>query len=167
MDAGPQDPAVVDRALVEELARSVLEQAAPEELVIFEETAQEYFDDPQAVLDPKRRDEAVGFGLDVALLTPYVLAVATPVLTFLLDAVVTAAKSEAKPVVGDLVRRLFRRLRPGPDPGPADDAPVALTAEQSAQVREVALARATDLGLPEAQARLLADSVVGGLVVRG
>jgi hypothetical protein len=32
-------------------------------------------------------------------------------------------------------------------------------------VREVALARATDLGLPAEQARLLADSVVGGLVV--
>jgi len=163
-----------DRALVEDLARSVLEQAAPEELVIFEDTAEEYFRDPDAVLDPKRRDEAVGFGLDVALLTPYVLAVATPVLTFLLNAAADAAKKEATPVVGDLVRRLFRRFRRDDDAAdeagkarPAGEGPVALTPEQADRVREVAMARAADLGLPEQTQRLLAESVVGGLVVAG
>lgn len=176
---GPMTP---DRALVEDLARSVLEQAAPEELVIFEDTAEEYFRDPDAVLDPKRRDEAVGFGLDVALLTPYVLAVATPVLTFLLNAAADAAKKEAIPVVGDLVRRLFRRFRrddyaadDAPDDAPdeagkarpAGEGPVALTPEQADRVREVAMARAADLGLPEQTQRLLAESVVGGLVVAG
>ena len=34
------------------------------------------------MLSAKGKDEAVGFGLDVALLTPYVLAVAAPVLSY-------------------------------------------------------------------------------------
>jgi hypothetical protein len=163
----PPEP---DRDLLEELARTILEQSAPEELVIFEETSEEYFRDPDGVLHPARRDEALGFGLDLALLTPYVLAVATPVLTFLLQTVAAAAKEEATPRVRELVRRLFNRAgekadqRPAP---PADGEPPALTADQAREVREVALARATDLGLPAEQARLLADSVVGGLVVAG
>jgi hypothetical protein len=161
----PPEP---DRALLEELARTVLEHSAPEELVIFDETSEEYFRDPDGVLHPARRDEALGFGLDLALLTPYVLAVATPVLTFLLRTVADAAKEEATPRVRELVRRLFNRSegdRGGQGTPASDGAPVALTAEQAREVREVALARATDLGLPAEQARLLADSVVGGLVV--
>jgi hypothetical protein len=163
-------PPDTDRDLLEELARTILEHSAPEELVLFEETSEEYFRDPEGVLHPARRDEALGFGLDLALLTPYVLAVATPVLTFLLQTVTAAAKEEATPRVRELVRRLFNRgggertAEGGPGDG-AGDAPVALTGEQARQVREVALARATDLGLPAEQARLLADSVVGGLVV--
>jgi hypothetical protein len=149
-----------ERALVEELARAVLEQAAPEELLIFEETSREYFSDPRAVLHPPRRDEAVGFGLDAALLTPYALAVATPVLSFLLQTVADAARSEAQPVIRDWVRRLLRRS--GRDAG---DGVAPLTPQQAARVQELARSRAADLGLPEEQQRLLADSVLGGLVV--
>jgi hypothetical protein len=154
---------------MQEFARAVLEQAAPEELAIFDETSEEYFSDPQSVLTPGRRDEAVGFGLDVALLTPYVLAVATPVLSFLLDTVVKTTKQETTPVIADLVRRFFRRLKVGEESAGATKQATSevhgLTKEQAATVREVALARAADLGLPEGQARLLADSVIGGLVV--
>jgi hypothetical protein len=160
----PSSPPAADRDLLEELARTILERSAPEELVIFEETSEEYFHNPDAVLHPARRDEALGFGLDLALLTPYVLAVAAPVLSFLVQTVASAAKEEATPHVKELVRRLFNRSsekRPGQG---AKDV-LALTGEQAREVREVALARATDLGLPAEQARLLADSVVGGLVV--
>jgi hypothetical protein len=154
-----------DRDLLEELARTILEHSAPEELVIFEETSEEYFRDPDAVLHPARRDEPLGFGLDLALLTPYVLAVAAPVLGFLVQTVAAAAKEEATPRVRELVRRLFNRSAGEGVRPEQDDQPLALTVEQAREVREVALARAADLGLPAEQARLLADSVVGGLVV--
>jgi hypothetical protein len=162
----PSLPPDADRDLLEELARTILEHSAPEELVIFEETAEEYFHDPDAVLHPARRDEALGFGLDLALLTPYVLAVAAPVLSFLVQTVAAAAKEEATPRVRELVRRLFNRSA-GRNEQEGEDAPMTLTPDQAREVRQVALARATDLGLPEEQARLLADSVVGGLAVAG
>jgi hypothetical protein len=164
-DDVPHTEVAYDEELVRDFAVTVLQRAAPEELALFEESAADYFRDPEAVLAPARRDEAVGFGLDLALLTPYVLAVASPVLAFLVQTVGGVLKDESEPAV----RRWLRRLL-GRDGAPADDgAPAAptLTTDQAERVREIALARATDLGLPEGQARLLADSVVGGLVATG
>jgi hypothetical protein len=164
MDKVPGSGVEEDRSLVEELAQLVLEQAAPEELLIFNETADEYFRDPDRVLDPKRRDEAVGFGLDMAMLTPYVIAVVTSCLSFLAKTVAETATSEAtKPAIGGLVRRFFRRRHEGE---PEDDAP-ALSRDQAEVVRELAFGRAKDLARSDEHARLLADAVVGGLNVAG
>ncbi len=166
-DAGFGAP---DRALVEEFAKQVLGEVAPEELAVFDETAQEYHEDPQGVLSASGRDEAVGFGLDIALLTPYVLAVSGPVLAFLLKTVGDAAKKESQPLIADWVHRLFRHShgdkKPESDQKPDPDEPEAiLSPEEAEQVREVALARAHDLKLPDEKARLLADAIVGGLNV--
>ncbi len=81
-----------ERDLVDELARSVLQQIAPEELVLFAETEADYFRDPELVLSGRRRDEAVGFGLEMALMTPYVLAAGTVVVRFLASAVSDAGR---------------------------------------------------------------------------
>jgi hypothetical protein len=157
--AGELSPQV-ERELVAELGQLVLEQTAPEELAIFPETAREYFDDPQAVLDPGRRDEPVGFGLELALLTPYVLAVVTPVIHYLATTVADAVREEVTPVLVPLVRRLFRR----PDQAPeAPDDPTPLRAEQLRHVREVAYQQGKGLGLEEERASMLADAVVGRL----
>jgi hypothetical protein len=43
-------PPEAENELVAELARLALEQAAPEELVLFPDNAKEYFKDPQAAL---------------------------------------------------------------------------------------------------------------------
>lgn len=147
-----------EQDLISELGRLVLDRAAPEELLVFDETADEYFRDPQAVLDPKRRDEAVGFGLDIALLTPYVLAVVTPVVHFLLDAASQAVQDEAKSSIAGVVRRLLRR---GGEPAAA---PAALSTEQLRSVRELAYTRARAVGVEDPQATVIADAVVGGLV---
>ena len=155
-------PSADERELVSELAQAVLERTAPEELLVFPETADEYFRDPQAVLDPKRRDEAVGFGLDLALVTPFVLAVATPVVRFLLDSTAEAVQAEAKTSIAAVVRRLVRR---GDDAeAPASDPVPALSTAQLQSVRELAYTRAKAVGVDEAQAALMADAVVGGLV---
>ena len=164
----PSRPTVPDRDLVDEFAKQVLAEVAPEELAIFDETAEEYHQDPQGVLSASGRDEAVGFGLDLAMLTPYVLAVAGSVLGFLLDTVGDAAKTESKPIITDLVHRLFRRGKDD-EKGKAEQEKAeptpGLSPEQAAQVRDVAMARAHDLKLPESKARLLADAIVGGLTV--
>ena len=158
-----QLPPEAENELVAQLARMALEQAAPEELVLFQDNAREYFKDPQAALSPERRDEALGFGLDLAILTPYALAVATSVIRFLASTVGEAVGEESKPLVTRIVRRLLRR--PDPASETAEATPPPLTAEQTRQIHEVAYQRAKRLGLDEDQATLLADSVVGGLVL--
>ncbi len=150
------------RALASELAELSLEDAAPEELVLFPEISEEYFRDPDGVIGAQSRDEAVGFGLDIAMLTPFLLAVATPVVQFLASVVEETAKEEVKAPVADAVRRLLRRDRSAPaEPG----AQPALSREQARQVRQTAYDQARGLGVDEARAGLLADSLVGRLLV--
>jgi hypothetical protein len=154
------DSPPADRDLVRALTAAALEVAAPEELVVLEETAAEFFADRRALLHPKDRDDPVGFGIDVGLIAPYVLAVATPVVKFLLDTVAGAAEDAAKPMVVDAARRLIRRPRGGPD----GDGTVPLTLDQVRHARAIAYDEARRLGLAEDQCLLLADSVAGGLV---
>ncbi len=163
VDSMNQLPPDTENELVTELARLVLEQAAPEELALFPDTAEEYFTDPQAALDPKRRDEALGFGLEMAMLTPYVLAIATSVIRFLTSTVLEAVGEESKPLVTRIVRHLIRR--PDAETKGAGDALTPLSTHQARQVREIAYQHAKRLGLDEDQAVVLADSVVGGLVL--
>jgi len=170
----PSDRGDIEKVLVGELTCTVLRRVAPEELVVFDETAADYFRDPELVLNGRRRDEAVGFGLEMALLTPYVLAVGTVVVRFLgsivSDAVRDEVRDELKPVIAGPVRRLFRREGAPPadrrESGGPDRAP-GVTAEQAREVRRVALLQARRSGLDDEKASLLADAFVGALLVNG
>ncbi|WP_125611270.1 hypothetical protein [Specibacter cremeus] len=147
-----------ERELSTALARLVVERIAPEELVVFDETAEEYFDDPRKALGAGLRDEPLGFGLDLALLTPFALAVAGQVVQFITDLVAGAVKDEAKPVVASLLRRLLHR--------PAEASTnVPLTVEQSRRVHEIAVSEGRRLGLAEPTTALLGDAIVGALAL--
>jgi hypothetical protein len=163
-----------EQELVGELARAVVRCVAPEELGLFAETEADYFRDPGLVRRARSRDEALGFGLDLALLTPYVLVVGTAVVHFLAmvvsDAVRDEARDELKPVIAGRVRRLLRR----DDPAAADrrqaeehDRARGVTVEQAREVRQVALRQAMQSGLDDEKAALLADAFVGALLVNG
>lgn len=160
MNRAQRDPD--DEHLVRELAQVVLEQTAPEELLLFDETAAEYFADPQGVLEARGRDEPVGFGLELAMVTPVVLAVLTPVVQFLLSAAADALKQEVRPVLVRWVRALFHK---GQAPAQEQVPTPALTAAQAAHVRQLAHDRAIQLGMSKGDADLLADSVIGGMAV--
>ncbi|AEV86735.1 HtpX-like protease [Actinoplanes sp. SE50] len=156
-----QQPPAINRDLVTTLTAAALAAAAPEELTILNEIAEEYFADPDAVLNPRRRDEAVGFGVDLALLAPYALAIATPVVHFLIETASSEMQNAARPLVAQTVRRLLRRS------AGEMDAPSAtpLNSQQARRVREIAYDRARQLDLPEAQCVVLADAIAGAILV--
>jgi len=150
-----------EQELVTALAELALEQAAPEELAVFPETADEYFRDPEATLHPRQREEAVGFGLELALLTPYLMVVVTHVVRMLASLIEQSVEEELKPSVAQLVHKLFRRAdQTAAEPG----GPAPLTPNQLRRLRDTAYERGIGLGLDEPRASLLADSVVGRLV---
>jgi hypothetical protein len=161
------DPALLsaedERALTAELAWNAVSVTAPDELSIFEETAADYFADPQRSLSAARGDEAVGFGLELALVTPTVLAVAAAALHALGAIVSDAFKSEGQPVARRLIRRLFRL--PDRDSHPAESAPPPLSVEQARHVRSAAYNRAVALGMSHPEAGILADAIAGRLLV--
>ncbi|MFP5282081.1 MAG: hypothetical protein ACLGIF_01365, partial [Actinomycetes bacterium] len=156
-------PADQERALATELAETVVGQVAPEELLVFRETAAEYHDNPDRVLHPRRRDEPLGFGLEMELLSPYVLAVAGPVVGYLLSVAKETITEGSTTLVSEWIRGLFR-TKEKPAAADAEDS-AALTPQQARRVHEITYQRATLLGLPEDRAVLLADAVVGGVQV--
>ena len=144
-----------ERSLIAELTEMALAQAAPDELVVFDETAEEYFADPQAAISAAAKGQAVGFGLELAMITPAALAVGSVVMQALISIVSERTLTAGARTVSSQVRRLMRKEEPNPE--------ITLTREQAGRVRQVALDQAAALGLPEAQALLLADSFVGAI----
>ena len=107
------------------------------------------------------KDESVGFGIELALLTPYLIELATAAVRALGSMFGDAVKAEGTPYVRSLIRKLFRL--PDPAAAPAKAAP--LSQAQARFVRDVALQRAKDIGLAPDKAGLLADAITGGLLV--
>ena len=169
-------PPEAERELVNELSLVMLHQIAPEELVLYDETAEQYFRDPKLTGKPKPKEEAVGFGLELAMYTPCVLAVAAAAVRFLASTVAEAAREELsdelRPIVADSVKRLFRRHPPTPA---ADHSSTekdqnqspGLSLEAGRELRRIALERARQSGLDDEKASLLADALVGALFVQG
>ena len=148
-----------DQALIAELTELALSRAAPDELALFDETAEEFFDDPQAALSASSKDTAVGFGLELVMITPVALAVGATVLQALASLLSERVLSAGGRSASSLLRRLLRKGPPDPH--------LTLTPEQTQYVRQIALERANALGMPPQQAHLLADSFVGALVTAG
>ena len=146
------------RELTEQLARLAVEQAAPDEMLTFDEVAEDYFADPAGTLAPKRADEPVGFGLELALMTPIALAVAQFVVKVLADLLSSSIKEAAEPSLTSLLRRILRMHSEESGMRSA-----TLTLEQRNHVFTVARREAERLGLPAERATLLGLAIVGAM----
>lgn len=149
---------VQDSDLTVDLARDVLGDVAPEELPLFAVTSELYRRDPRAVEAQAGSDDMLGFGADViAAMAPIVLSVAGEVVSTLLKQLRMAVEGESESAVKALVRRMLRSDRSEAPSG------AALTTQQLREVRDVALSRARALNVPEKDAQLLAEAMVGRL----
>ncbi|MBO1269425.1 hypothetical protein [Arthrobacter cavernae] len=157
-------PAAVETSAAQELgaelARLAIGRVAPDEMLVFAETADEYFADPAGTLKAQRGDEPVGFGLELALLAPFALAVGGFVVQFLGELFADTAKDLAKTPVEAFIRRLLKL--PG---GTAAAAGEQLTADQQERVFTAAVREGERLGLPTDTATLLGHALVGSLAV--
>jgi hypothetical protein len=120
MSIDPSEASHEISLVADELARLIVTNVAPEELDVFTETASEYHANPGAVRD-RERDEELGFGVDLAMVTPVALAVATAVVKYLLSAFAEATVAESSRAavhkIADAGFRAQHRVR-------ADDAAV-------------------------------------------
>ena len=101
---------VTDDELAVALARSAVERAAPEEMVIFPAASEAFLegDDPSK---KTRGDPMLGFGVEsaVVLLTPVALTVAKDVLGFLREQLKKQADEHGDEAFDWLVKKIFRR----------------------------------------------------------
>ena len=97
--------------LVAGLARTAVEQAAPEELPLFRPTSEAFFEDPAALERRDGRDELLAFGVDAAvvLVTPVALSVARDVVRFVADQVRSRLATEGEGAIQRTLDRIFER----------------------------------------------------------
>ena len=146
------------RQLITDLSKQMVTQVAPEELDLFDELIEEYFDDPSPPdLSESDDDDALGFGLNgvVVAITPAAAAAASSVIGYIVSEVLKAAQEESAAVLVSKVRKLFN----------SKDESESLTTEQLRQVRRLALSQAKVFGMETSQARSMADALVGSLAL--
>lgn len=154
-----------ENQLIAELARDLISQTAPQELPLFRANSEAFFTNPEKLFaGQKGRDEVLGFGVGdaVVMLTPAVLAITSEIVKFLNEEFKKSAKEEGTVLVGETVKKMFKKFRPEEK---KENSPAPLTPEQLNQVRELALKKARHLKLSDARCKLLADALVGSLAV--
>ena len=159
----------VQNQVAADLARDLVNQVAPEEMPLFRATSEAYFKDPQRVLkEHTGKDEMLGFGTGevIFLVTPVAVAVSVEVVRFVTEEVGKSFKAESSAFVAALVKSVFKKYRPILE---REARPTAspLTPEQLREIHVIALTKARQLKLSEARAKILADALVGDLVVAG
>jgi hypothetical protein len=172
-----------EQAIIEGLAHSAVEEIAPEELPLFGPTSEAYFDPARGTPAGAKSDEMLGFGVDAAaamvLVTPVALEAAKSVVGFVVAELQTAFKDEAKPMIQALVKRLLHRgAKPAGGPEgkaggagdqaaakPAADEPLPFTQVQLDELHKVALKTAERMGMERDKASVVADAIVGAIVL--
>jgi hypothetical protein len=157
-------PVSEQRALAIDLTAAALAQVAPDEIPVLEETAAEFYADPGSILRRDKVDSPLGAGIEIVMLTPYLLAAAGAVLPVLAGFVGEIVKGVAVDVTKENLSTWIRRMiKGGPD---GDPGVLALTAEQAVRVRATVVEQCFQAGLPSGQAALIADATVGALHIR-
>ncbi len=147
------------RQLANQLALQIVQQIKPEEAPIFQDLADEYYEEGHELpnLSETSEDDELAFGLDGAVISfsHAALAAANVILPFIVTELLKASTED----VGEHLRHKIRDLFRGKE---ADDPP-PLAPEQLEQVKKMARKQARAFGLDAAQARILADALVGSL----
>lgn len=152
--------------LVVAVARDLVTQLEPQELLLFRATSQQFRQHPERLLaGQKASDDPIGFGLGegAALLTPAALATASAVIGYLVDEISKTAADKSASFIIETVQRIFKKAA---SPTPQNDKQLpTLTPNQLAQVRAIALKQARQMKLSDARAKVLADAIVGSLAI--
>lgn len=149
-----------------DLARPAVARVEPDELPLLEATVAAARR-PWVRWRASRSEDMLGFGWDESIpaVSMAALGAAQAVLAYLGAQAGEALREEASTAIRDRLRGLLRRraLRRAARRASVLDTPLA--PEQLRQVRQIAVDKATALGLDRPRAELVADAIVGRLAV--
>lgn len=149
------------RDLIREISKDVVSRIAPEEMDLFEELIQQYFENPNPPPpSPQFEDDPLGSGLAEIMVaaTPAAAAMASAVLGYILNEVITATKEETAGLIRGKIRALFSSK------GQPEDSP-PLTQEQLELVKKLARKQASRFGFTANKAEMMANALIGALTL--
>jgi hypothetical protein len=150
-------------ALIDDIARDVLADIAPQEVPMFTAVSKAYFADPGRALKKRRSgDAALGFGVDPLsiLFTPIVLHILSELLEFLTDVAKKAVAAGLAHEVQDVMQAMFKRFALSRPPVPSP-----LGKAQLEVIHAKVLLAARNLQLPEDKVEAIANAVTAQLVI--
>ena len=164
---------LLQKQLVTQLSKDTVAKIAPEELLTFRVTKEEYFKNPDKTLQGKAEsDDMIGFGAGGAelFITPIILDVAaTVIVPFVLGITTTAFQEQCKDAVKgeswNLINKFFKFIKGlfEQSQEPKEETTQAipsLTVEQVEQLTQLAFERASQLELDGVAAMKLARTLV-------
>lgn len=154
---------VEERAVIEEISKDLITQLAPEEIDLFGELAQDYFNDPAPPTSSKHRDDPLGFGGSdlIVAATPVAMAMVSAMITFVTTEALKSAKDESADLIKKRVKGLFKKFSATSEPAAAP----TLTKDQLEQVKKLALKQAADFGMDAATAEKMSNALIGSLAI--
>ena len=158
MPGGTQVAATqISPAQVTSIARKVVRQLAPHELVLFDAAADSWARGEQS--RRPRPGSAAGLGVEEILLSQLVFPIIAGALGQVLGTVLTGQLGKKR-----WKRKPARAVTTTAAGGPgAEDQPLMLTGPQARQFHDACLRHAEDLGMPPDKAALLADVCLGAV----
>jgi hypothetical protein len=155
---------MIAQDLVRQLAEEAVATIAPPQAELFPLVAPAYLDNPAELLNAgPQRDEALGIGVGVAetLLIAAAVYVADAVVEQLIGRATDAGLQQGRTRMG----RLFGR-KPKQGNITIPEGTLPLIEVRASALREIALEKGLQVGLPHPKAQLLADAIVGDLLGR-
>lgn len=150
------------RKLIQDISKEIILDVAPEEIDLFDELVDEYFQDPQPPdTSPAAKDDPLGFGIDEALVaaTPAAAAVVQVILNYVTTDLFKVAREETAEAVRGKIKTFFRKEQN------EEAEPEPLTKEQLEQIKKLARRQAMKFGMSADRADKMANSLVGLLVL--
>jgi hypothetical protein len=145
------------RQVIGEVSKDIVGQIAPEELEMFDELLDDYFENPAPV---RTDDEGLGFGGDLLVaMTPVVAALVEISITFVLSEVIKTAKEESTTFIANKVKAIFNPTKN------KNGALPTLTPEQLKKVKELIRKEATRGGMKSNQAEDVALRITARLAM--
>lgn len=151
------------QSVIKEVSQNIVEQIAPEEIDVFDEISDAYFNHPH-LLDQKNqksKDDPIGFGVTgmIEMMSPATLSVVTAVVTFIVTQVWGATTSVLLDEYKGKIKSLFNKK------SDKKDVPT-FTNEQLKRINDEAIKQALSSNLTEEQAKNIANGLIASMVLK-
>lgn len=146
------------KAFIQEISKRIITEISPEELDLFEELIDEFFQNPiPAVNSEQNKDDLLGFGIDeiIIALTPATAAMVIAAINYISTQIIEITKESSAKTVKKRISELFKK-KGGEE----------ISKEQMRTIKKIAKQQAVEFGISPGKAEKMAKALIGSLTLK-
>ena len=158
-----------EKEIIAGVTYDLITQIAPIEIPIFQITYEMFLENPEKVRTDWD-DKLLGFDQspnsiqDAAFLTPVLLSIIAEVIKFIRGEVQRSFQGNSSILISDAIKNMFKRFRPV-ERNAENEEVFSLTVDQLERLHKLITKKALQFRLSKIRAKLLADAIIGSLMV--